>query len=178
MVTIDFFLTILWCCWLLHVMCCPVLGGYLILLIPAGCGFKNIFQNQRTTGSWFFNKESESKNHRFWLFLEPQRNVECSEWTNKERLVLQAVTWLFLNSWEPWFIYMETGFFFTFLNPRVWTLRTPWYPVGVWFSFEHPPNTYEFSKKLDLLQTGPIDFCPTIWWCCCHLHVSSLNHRN
>jgi hypothetical protein len=28
----------------------PVFGGYLILMIPAGCGFKNNFQNQRTTG--------------------------------------------------------------------------------------------------------------------------------
>jgi hypothetical protein len=93
-------------------------------------------------------------------------------------LVLQAVTWLFFEFLRIMVYIYGNWIIFTFLNRQVWTLRTPWYPVGVWFSFEHPPNTHEFSKKLDLLQMGPNDFCSTIWWCCCHLHVSSFNHRN
>jgi len=59
-------------------MCLPLWGGgYLIFVIPAGSRYLN-----------FFNKKSESKNHRFWVFEKLQRTIQFHERTGKDLTIL------------------------------------------------------------------------------------------
>jgi len=51
----------------------PVLGGFILFQRTTSSGVLK-YQNKRTGQFWVFWKKSESKNHWFWVFYNPERS--------------------------------------------------------------------------------------------------------
>jgi hypothetical protein len=118
-------------------MYCPVLGGNLILLIP-GCGFKNNSQSQRTTGSWFFNKESENqRTTSFGYFYNLKETLSVvNEPTKNGWSYRQLLD--FFNILENHGLYIWKLDFFYFSESTIMNLKNPLIPCGGLVQFQIP----------------------------------------